>query len=180
MLVHKYLPNYSVEDYNRWEGDWELIQGIPYSLLPSPVRKHQELSREILCQISNSINGQKNDFRSCYVVYTLDWIVNNNTVVRPDISVNCDNTGDFITKAPALIVEILAPSTEVKDKYLKFELYEEQGVKNYIIADPNLKTYQVYELINGHYQEKKDLSSFEIHDKCSIQINLDEALAELD
>lgn len=36
MIAEKYLPRYTVEDYNRWEGDWELIEGIPYASAPSP------------------------------------------------------------------------------------------------------------------------------------------------
>ena len=26
------LPRYTVEDYEKWKGDWELIDGIPYAL----------------------------------------------------------------------------------------------------------------------------------------------------
>jgi len=45
-VVYKYLPRYTVEDYQRWEGDWELIEGIPYSLA-SPTFKHQRIVGKI-------------------------------------------------------------------------------------------------------------------------------------
>ena len=31
-LVLKYPPKYTIKDYERWEGNWELIEGIPYAL----------------------------------------------------------------------------------------------------------------------------------------------------
>jgi len=40
---YKYLPSYTYEDYKSWEGDWELINGIPYAMAPSPIKIHQKL-----------------------------------------------------------------------------------------------------------------------------------------
>jgi Uma2 family endonuclease len=110
----------------------------------------------------------------------LDWILSDNTVVRPDISITCDKAADFMRTRPILIIEILSPPTILKDRHQKFEIYEREGVKYYIVADPSSKTYQIYTLIEGHYQEQSSITSFEIHDKCPIEINMDEALAELD
>jgi Uma2 family endonuclease len=180
MQPHKYLPNYTIKDYNRWEGDWELIDGIPYAMSPSPIGNHQLLGASLIMQIGVSLKTQKENCGDCYLYYEFDWILSDNTVLRPDISVTCDKATDFMRSRPILIIEILSPSTALKDRHQKFEIYEREGVRYYVIADPNSKTYQVYELANGHYQEKKGMSSFEIHDKCSIQLNLDEALADLE
>ena len=35
------LEKYTYEDYKQWEGDWELIDGIPQAMAPSPALKHQ-------------------------------------------------------------------------------------------------------------------------------------------
>jgi hypothetical protein len=51
----KYLPRYTVSDYRLWEGDWELIDGHPVSMSPSPVRKHQRLATIFLTQIENPL-----------------------------------------------------------------------------------------------------------------------------
>ena len=32
--AHEYLPHYTYEDYCMWEGNWELIDGIPYAMSP--------------------------------------------------------------------------------------------------------------------------------------------------
>src|SRR5690606_8258397 len=41
------LPHYTFEDYERWEGRWELIYGIPYAMSPQPNLKHQRVSGNI-------------------------------------------------------------------------------------------------------------------------------------
>ena len=32
-----YVETYTYEDYKRWEGDWELIDGVPLAMAPSPI-----------------------------------------------------------------------------------------------------------------------------------------------
>ncbi len=51
------LPNYKYEDYKLWEGDWELIEGIPYAMAPSPFGTHQRILMEFGKQISNQLEG---------------------------------------------------------------------------------------------------------------------------
>ncbi|ACN98956.1 conserved hypothetical protein [Sulfurihydrogenibium azorense Az-Fu1] len=36
-FTDKYLPYYTIEERDRWEGDWELVEGIPYALTSSSV-----------------------------------------------------------------------------------------------------------------------------------------------
>ncbi len=43
----KYIPNYTLTDYRRWEGDWELWDGIPVSMSPSPFGTHQWAATQI-------------------------------------------------------------------------------------------------------------------------------------
>jgi|GEM_PF-6471308 len=35
LLKEKHLPRYTVRDYERWKGYWELVEGIPYALVSS-------------------------------------------------------------------------------------------------------------------------------------------------
>ena len=35
------LPKYNYHDYTMWEGLWELIEGMPVSMAPAPMRKYQ-------------------------------------------------------------------------------------------------------------------------------------------
>ena len=41
------LEKYTYEDYRHWEGDWELIDGIPQAMAPSPALKHQFIMMKI-------------------------------------------------------------------------------------------------------------------------------------
>jgi len=53
-LAIKYLPRYTVKDYQKWEGDWELIEGIPYPLaLPS--FKHQRIVTKIVRYLDEAL-----------------------------------------------------------------------------------------------------------------------------
>jgi len=56
------------------------------------------------------------------------------TVVQPDICVICDEyklTEQGCTGAPDLVVEVLSPGNSIREMKDKFELYEENGVKEY-------------------------------------------------
>ena len=180
MRALKYLPHYTVNDYQQWEGRWELIDGIPYAMSPSPIGKHQRLGTLLLRQIGNELEKVKPVCGDCIEVYELDWIITKTTVVRPDIAIICDKLGDFITSPPVLIIEIISPATALKDRQLKFDIYQEQGVKYYIIADPETKRYNVFELIDGQYKEQEQLSQFIIHDNCVLQIDIATALKNLE
>jgi len=39
-LAEKYLVRSTIEDWKHWQGDWELVGGIPYAIaLPRPINK---------------------------------------------------------------------------------------------------------------------------------------------
>ena len=77
------------------------------------------------------------------------------TVVQPDICVICDESkldDAGCIGAPDLIIEILSDSTAKKDYNEKFNLYEENGVKEYWIANPATHTIEVFSLKEGKYE----------------------------
>ena len=55
-------------------------------------------------------------------------------------------TGDRITGAPELIIEVLSPGTENRrrDEHAKRQLYKKYGVKEYWILDPQKLTVQIF------------------------------------
>jgi Uma2 family endonuclease len=57
-----------------------------------------------------------------------------------------------VEEPPTLVVEIISPSTEQRDRTRKQELYERQGVPHYWLADPVLHTLEAYELRGGRYE----------------------------
>ena len=178
MSYRDYAPKYTLADYRLWQGDWELIYGSPVAMSPSAVRNHQKIGVLISNQILKSFHTQEESCDGCDVVYELDWIVNDTTVVRPDVAVICDEVEDFITKPPVMIVEILSPSTALKDKHVKYELYQDNNVKYYFIVDTRRKTNEAFELVDGKYRDTQS-TVFHIHSGCEVSLDLGEILRNM-
>jgi Uma2 family endonuclease len=141
ILKKEDLPEYTYEDYQRWKGDWELIKGIPYAMGPAPVKRHQMLVGYIFSELL----AHPGDCPDCEVLIDEDWKLNSETVLKPDVSVVCgDDNPNYITKTPEIIFEVLSPSTAKRDEGLKFELYEEEGVKYYTLVYPDDLVAKVY------------------------------------
>jgi hypothetical protein len=48
----KILPHYTYSDYCNWKGRWELIEGIPFAMTPTPMPKNQLVCANILAHIA--------------------------------------------------------------------------------------------------------------------------------
>ncbi|MCW3128019.1 MAG: hypothetical protein JWO03_3677 [Bacteroidetes bacterium] len=164
----EHIPRYTYADYCLWEGDWELINGYPYSMAPSPFGSHQRVSIEFASAIHSQLRQKGCD---CQVFADLDWIVNDDNVVRPDVMIVCgERVEKHLQYAPVWIVEILSASSGLRDQIIKKELYANQGVRYYLIADPDKKTVVVHELQEGEYRMKQD-NKFDLNDHCSITLD---------
>jgi Uma2 family endonuclease len=107
----------------------------------------------------------------------LDWIVQSDTVVRPDVMVVCGaQPKRHLEKPPVLTIEILSESTADKDRHAKRELYENNRVKHYVIADVSEKSLQWLELqSDGKYEDVSTRISngqfcMSLEDGCDIRI----------
>jgi len=137
------LPCYTVADHAAWDGDWELIGGIPYAMTPSPTVRHQSVAARFVTAFTAALESCE----ACIAVFECDWHVDGTTVLRPDVSVVCRVDPDgFITRAPEILVEILSPSTASRDHGLKRQLYEQAGVAHYLVVDPNTLDVQHHRL----------------------------------
>ena len=68
-------------------------------------------------------------------------------------------TRKYLDFPPALVVEILSPSTALKDRHSKYSIYESQGIPFYLIISPDTEEVEVYKLNGGAYaleQKGKD------------------------
>ena len=147
------LPHYTYDDYIQWEGSWELISGIPFAMTPAPTIKHQDICVEIVFQLKSLLK----DFPKCKVLLPVDWQITGDTVVQPDVLVVCADPGDLegekLEIPPVLVFEVLSPSTTRKDRILKYQLYEQAGVKYYCIVNPETKSVDVFVLQKEKYHE---------------------------
>jgi len=179
MPTKKAIEYYSYDDYCLWEGKWELIEGMPMAMTPSPIIKHQALAGNILYGLKQSIGNCE----KCLVLAEQDWKISDNTVVKPDIVLICDEPNDkYITKAPEVIVEVISPSTAKRDEVFKFDLYEKEKVLFYIIIYPEENKAKVYKIENGKYSKQGDFFT-EVYElegtSCSAVINFDAVFKQL-
>lgn len=135
----------------------EFIDGKIY-LQASPSTTHQRISR----RLSTIFDIYFNDKECESFVAPYDIILKNDakalkSKVIPDLSVICDKSGlndKNYLGVPALIVEILSPSTAWIDISKKLELYQSFGVKEYWIISPKNNNVQLFNLNDqGFYDE---------------------------
>jgi len=170
----RYNPHYTVADYQQWDGDWELWNGVAVAMTPSPSFEHQRLATRLTYLIESAL--RENAGCHCAVVHETDWHIADDMVVRPDVCVVCEPvTGLFITKPPALVAEVLSPSTHTKDTGAKAQLYARQGVRYYLLLDPIQSICEVLHLIGDQYgllsENKSDIFTLTLHEGCALRID---------
>ncbi len=168
-LAERYPVRYTVEDWKHWQGDWELIEGVPYAMAsPRPI------NQRILILISLTLElTLKAKCPSCMVYAELDWYISYDTVIRPDIMVLCGEIPERVESPPHMVIEIVSPSSRQIDEGLKFELCEREGVKYFVLVYPDDRMVKVFELSNGRYREKPD-KRFELNG-CNVELDFEEA-----
>lgn len=170
----KILPHYTYANYVQWEGQWELIDGIPYAMSPSPVPKYQRIAGNMLSEFRMQLKNCK----KCAVYQPVDYHVADDTILQPDMLVVCGNiTKNYLDFPPALVAEILSPSTALKDRHTKYGIYESQGIPYFIIIAPDTEEAEIYTLQSGAYAlsgKGKDIKhDFDFGD-CNAEIDFRE------
>jgi len=157
---------FTYADYLTWKFQErvELIKGWLYKMSLESNRIHQTVSVKFLYQIFKYFEQKKSKvFAAPFDVRFLDKQKSKDdnkvyTVVQPDICVICDD--DKLDErgcigSPDWIIEIVSPGNTKKEMQLKFDLYEENGVKEYWIVHPGDTTVTVFQLKENKYQFKK-------------------------
>lgn len=142
----------SWEEYRSWEGDerWEVIEGVPY-LMGSPRCIHQELVGSFHYALRSALRGH----RCQPYLSPLDVKLSEYDVVQPDLLILCDGKQrqeTHIEGAPALVIEILSPSSERHDRLRKLRLYARAGVPEYWIVKPDPALLEVLVLDGDSYR----------------------------
>jgi Uma2 family endonuclease len=67
--------------------------------------------------------------------------------LQPDLLIVCQPINkSYLDFAPSLVVEILSPSTAMKDRNNKFNIYQQQEIPFYLIVDADKETIEIYAL----------------------------------
>ena len=158
-------PNgrYTYADYLTWRFTEfvELIKGKVLRHMSGPSSRHQQYSTNLVAEIRPLLKGKACRVYAAPFDVRLTRSTGNgdsqiNTVVQPDICVVCDLAkidARGCVGAPDWIIEILSPGNVGHDTKIKFDLYEENGVREYWIVAPGINTVTVYVLdARGEYQ----------------------------
>jgi Uma2 family endonuclease len=130
----------------------EVINGQLF-MSPSPFTQHQMIITELLSALHILLKSKKmgHVFTAPYDVY-LDEYAN---AVQPDIIVvlkeNENIIKDHIHGVPDIIIEVLSQGNKNHDLIKKRELYEQFGVKEYFIIEPDTKLVRSFKLLSGKY-----------------------------
>jgi len=140
---------FTYEDYRQMPDDrrYELLEG-ELVMAPSPITAHQRVSGRLEFLLREFV--LKNNLGEVFDA-PFDVVLSEENVVQPDILfVSRERssiiTADNITGAPDLVIEIVSPATEYRDREIKRKLYAKYGVKEYWLADPDKQTIEVMEL----------------------------------
>ena len=111
------------------------------------------------------------------VVSQMDYKIADDTILRPDIALVCgQKDGAYIKKNPELIVEIVSPSSAMRDEKIKFSLYEAEKVPFYVLLYPEDLKAKIYALQGNKYEKISDLleGSFNFEGiECNAKIDFD-------
>src|SRR5262245_54809384 len=128
---------YTWRDYQLWQDDqrWEIIGGNAFAMSPSPATRHQRISIALSSALFSHFRGKRcQPFEA-----PMDVKLSDEDIVQPDILVVCDPNQvktTHIEGAPALVVEILSPSSLAHDRVRKMNLYARFGVPELWIVTP--------------------------------------------
>ncbi|MFA6293721.1 MAG: Uma2 family endonuclease [Victivallales bacterium] len=147
---------YTWADYRKWpdEERWEVIGGEAYMMSPAPTTRHQSILGALAREFLNYFHNK----RCKPFLSPVDVKLSEEDIVQPDIVVVCDEKQireTHIKGAPALVIEIVSPSSAMQDRMRKMRLYAEAGVKEYWIVTPHPAMVEIFLLDGKSYRMHK-------------------------
>ena len=138
----------------------ELIDG-EHVVTPTPNRKHQAISINLVGLIWPYL--QEHRIGRLFSA-PFDVILSKFDVVEPDLLyLSSERMAEiepspWVRGAPNLVVEIGSPATRRRDVIVKRRLYDQFGVDEYWIVDPELDSIDVYRRVETRLERTVELS----------------------
>lgn len=150
-------------DFVRFPDDGrrhELIDG-EHIVTAAPNLWHQAILTRLFLEVGKFLEEQP---MGDVFVGPIDCVFSMFDIVEPDLIVIAPDQRSIITKkhirgAPAIVVEILSPSTAANDEGRKLHLYERGGVIEYWIVDPDAETVIVRRSVDKRFGRPQTLTA---------------------
>jgi Uma2 family endonuclease len=161
-------PTMSVEEYleleeNNPDTRYEYLDGYVY-MMSGGSANHATISGNIYAILKSLLRGGP-----CRV-YNSDMRVrvSEKRYFHPDVTVTCDprdrGTADLI-QSPRLVVEVLSPSTEARDRGRKLQCYLAcPSIEEYLLVDTRAMRIEIYR----KEQKKRIYDAFEADDEVEL------------
>ena len=128
-----------------WDG--ELVMS------PAPSFYHQELVDRFHDLLKEWIRSHR---LGKTVASPVDMVLASRRVVQPDVAFISNERlgiiGDKLNGAADLVAEVISPESRRRDRFDKRDLYEQHGVREYWLIDPEAETVEVLHAVKGEFQ----------------------------
>lgn len=144
---------FTIEDYYALPDDKrvELIDGVFYDMA-APTIEHQLLAGSVYFQIVTYIRRKKGKCIPLISPVDVQLDADNKTMVQPDVVIVCDRTridDRKVIGGPDFVLEVVSPSSVIKDYVKKAAKYEAAGVREYWIVDPMQQKIITYDFVEA-------------------------------
>ncbi len=150
-------PPKTLEDYLALPDDVraELIGGELY-VMQAPSMDHQRVVLALVRALADHADGV--DYGEV-VVSPVDVFLPSGDIVQPDIVIVPNAQADLCQRngihgAPEVLIEVLSPTHSERDRIVKLRLYEQNGVAEYWMVDPETRSVEVFALEEGGFEPR--------------------------
>ena len=144
---------YSYADYLTWKFNErvELYLGKVVKMSPAPNLQHQRISGIIFIEIGIFLKKKPCQVFAAPFDVRLPFAKSKkiDTVVQPDITIICDEAKldkQGCIGAPDIVMEILSPGNTKKEMREKLLIYQDAGIPEYWLIDPEHEFILLYHL----------------------------------
>lgn len=151
----------------------EFIDHIVY-MTPAPTPLHQR----ICFKVSKILDGHVTE-KNCQMLQGVNirFLDEEKRIIGdviPDVAVFCGNdniNSTFIEEIPALIVEVVSPSSVYADNIEKAALYKRAGVREYWIIEPKSKCITVWNFVSDEQMIYHDVARSYLFEGLSVELS---------
>ncbi len=152
-----HLQSADVSSYDQLEDDgflYQLVEGV-LIMAAAPILFHQDILMKLTLIISKFL--ESHPIGKIYFAPT-DVELNDQNIYQPDLLfVSRERSailkGKRVVGAPDLVIEVLSVGTKDLDLGVKYKVYEQSGILEYWIVDPQKKSFKFYQLKDKLFHE---------------------------